>query len=294
MNSKEILDIYRKSGINDINVKTLIKIAFLQYKKDKNELKKSTEYDFIPQNLIKLYYSNGSENSDFENIVLNLKKKYIIQESKVENVHTKEEIEGLGVVYDYIRSDEWKKCPNIYIIMMINLKLFSLTPYPEAGGKIRNANAYLNNSTANLVPYNQIDAEIAKLYPKFQELLKMGLSLGMGMEENEDMILEYINKCLELKCRLIEIHPFQDGNGRTMRALTNLLFKIANIPPIYVKLSERDTYLEAMSSALEEQDYSKIQEFYYYKICDSILELDVNQKINKELTLNKIKVKEKK
>lgn len=294
MNSREILDIYRKSGINDINVKTLIKIAFLQYKKDKNEFKKSTEYDFVPQNLIKLYYSNGSENSDFENIVLNLKKKYMIQESKVENVHTKEEIEGLGVVYDYIRSDEWKKCPNIYIIMLINLKLFSLTPYPEAGGKIRNANAYLNNSTANLVPYNQIDAEIAKLYPKFQELLKMGLSLGMGMEENEDMILEYINKCLELKCRLIGIHPFQDGNGRTMRALTNLLFKIANIPPIYVKLSERDTYLEAMSSALEEQDYSKIQEFYYYKICDSILELDVNQKLNKEPTLNKIKVKEKK
>ncbi len=294
MNSREILDIYRKNGINDINVKMLIKIAFLQYKKDKNEFKKSAEYDFIPQNLIKLYYSNGSENSDFENIVLNFKKKYIIQESKVENVHTKEEIEGLGVVYDYIRSDEWKKCPNIYIIMMINLKLFSLTPYPEAGGKIRNANAYLNNSTANLVPYNQIDAEIAKLYPKFQELLKMGLSLGMGMEENEDMILEYINKCLELKCRLIEIHPFQDGNGRTMRALTNLLFKIANIPPIYVKLSERDTYLEAMSLALEEQDYSKIQEFYYYKICDSILELDIYQKINKEPPLNKIKVKEKK
>lgn len=294
MNSREILDIYRNGGINDINVKTLIKIAFLQYKKDKNEFKKSTEYDFIPQNLIKLYYSNGSENSDFENIVLNFKKKYIIQESKVENVHTKEEIEGLGVVYDYIRSDEWKKCPNIYIMMMINLKLFSLTPYPEAGGKFRNANAYLKNSTANLVPYNQIDAEIAKLYPKFQELLKMGLSLGMGMEENEDMILEYINKCLELKCRLIEIHPFQDGNGRTMRALTNLLFKIANIPPIYVKLSERDTYLEAMSLALEEQDYSKIQEFYYYKICDSILELDIYQKINKEPTLNKIKVKEKK
>ena len=48
------------------------------------------------------------------------------------------------------------------MVSILNLKLFSLTPYPEAGGKIRNANAYLNNSTANLVPYNQIDAEIAK------------------------------------------------------------------------------------------------------------------------------------
>ena len=76
-----------------------------------------------------------------------------------------------------------------------------------------------------------------------------------------------------------------------MRALTNLLFKLANIPPIYVKLSERDNYLKAMASALEEKNYSKIREFYYYKICDSILELDVNDKINKEPTLIKIKSK---
>ena len=140
-------------------------------------------------------------------------------------------------------------------------------------------------------PFHPQSEEIAKLYPKFQELLQMGLALGSGIEENEDKILAYINKCLELKCRLIEIHPFRDGNGRTMRALTNLLFKLANIPPIYVKLSERNNYLKAMSSALEEQDYSKIREFYYYKICDSILELDVNKKINKESALKKIKLK---
>lgn len=76
-----------------------------------------------------------------------------------------------------------------------------------------------------------------------------------------------------------------------MRALTNLLFKLANIPPIYVKLSERDNYLKAMSYALEKENYSQIREFYYYKICDSILELDVNDKINKEPTLIKIKSK---
>ena len=60
-------------------------------------------------------------------------------------------------MYDYIRSDEWKKCANIYIIYLINLRLFSQTPYPEAGGKIRNSDCYLRDSSINTCPYNQID-----------------------------------------------------------------------------------------------------------------------------------------
>lgn len=50
--------------------------------------------------------------------------------------------------------------------------------------------------------------------------------------EREDKMIEYINECLKLKCHLIQIHPFQDGNGRTMRALVNMLFKVAGIPPV--------------------------------------------------------------
>ena len=70
-----------------------------------------------------------------------------------------------------------------------------------------------------------------------------------------------------------------------MRALVNLLFKLAGLPPIYVKLSEKDNYLKAMNKAIIEKDYSYINRFYYYKICDSILELDVNRRIsnNKKL-----------
>ena len=96
-------------------------------------------------------------------------------------------------------------------------------------------------------------------------------------------MIEYINECLKLKCHLIQIHPFQDGNGRTMRALVNMLFKVAGIPPVYVRLSERKRYLEAMNKAISEKDYTNINQFYYYKICDSILELDLNQRIKQEL-----------
>lgn len=288
MGSKEILNLLYLNDYNDINIETMIEIVFLAYKHQK---KKYDSVNFLPQNLIKLYYTRDNHHSDFSNIIFNFKKKYIVQESKLEGVHTPEEINGLGLVYDYIRSDDWKQCPNIYVIMMINLKLFSLTPYPEAGGKIRNADCILKGSDVNVCPYNQIAQELSKLYFEFDKLLKKGMFLAENsfsddeefMAEREDKMIEYINECLKLKCHLIQIHPFQDGNGRTMRALVNMLFKVAGIPPVYVRLSERKRYLEAMNKAISEKDYTNINQFYYYKICDSILELDLNQRIKQEL-----------
>jgi Fic family protein len=49
--------------------------------------------------------------------------------------------------------------------------------------------------------------------------------------------------------RFIQIHPFQDGNGRVGRALTSLIYiKSGFFPPI-VKLSDKDNYLNAITLA---------------------------------------------
>lgn len=273
----------------EISIEDIIVITFNRYKEKRKNLSIYNLDDFIPQNLIMLYFSTDSNHSDFKDIVLNFKKRYLEQESKLENAHSVEEISGLGVVYDYIRSDEWKKCANIYIIYLINLKLFSLTPYPEAGGKLRESDCYLTDSGIEPCPYNQIGKEIASLYFTFDELLKRGIELGNdSVFSNEDRLIEYINDCLKLKCKLIQIHPFADGNGRTMRAMTNLLFKLAGIPPVYVKYAERSKYLEGMSKAIVEGNFNYINKFYYYKICDSILTLDVNKRIRKEVKLKRL------
>ena len=289
MSSKEILQMVLTNTDSELSIEDIINIAFEQYKNRKKSTSMYNLDDFIPQNLIKLYFSTDSNHSDFKDIVANFKTRYLQQESKLENVHSPEEIAGLGVVYDYIRSDEWQKCKNIYIIYLINLKLFSLTPYPEAGGKIRNSDCYLQDSGINTCPYNQIDKEIAALYPKFDALLKRGLELGLNNNfDNEDRLIEYINDCLKLKCKLIEIHPFYDGNGRTMRAMVNLLFKLAGLPPIYVKYAERNKYLIGMNKAIVDGNYDYINKFYYYKICDSILTLDVNKRIRKDVKLKRL------
>lgn len=295
MSSKEILQMFWEFGEEELTIEDIINITFTKYKEKKKNASFYNSDDFIPQNLIKLYFSKDANHSDFKDIVSNFKKRYLEQESKLEGVHSIEEIEGLGLVYDYIRSDEWKKCANIYIIYLINLRLFSLTPYPEAGGKIRNSDCYLRDSSINTCPYNQIDKEIAKLYFEFQELIKRGCMLGeiyatggQNKENNEDNLIDYINDCLKIKCKLIQIHPFSDGNGRTMRAMVNLLFKLAGIPPIYVKHVERSKYLEAMGKAIEEGNFDYINKFYYYKICDSILTLDVNKRIRNDVKLKQL------
>ena len=161
MSSRDLLDLFMLEGDYEIDIETIIQIAFERYKTSKKNRSLYNSFDFIPQNLIKLYYSIDANHSDFKDIMANFKKKYIEQESKLEGVHSIEEIEGLGVVYDYIRSDEWQNCPNIYIILLINSKLFSLTPYPPAGGNIRNTDCYIKDSNVNTCPFNQISIEIS-------------------------------------------------------------------------------------------------------------------------------------
>ena len=277
MSGRDLFDLIA----DEMDIEMLMESAFYHY----NSTPVSEKYNVdsnIPQNLIKLYYSKDTNQSDFLDIMLSFKEKYIKQESLLEGVHTKEEIEGLGLVYDYIRSDEWKKCANIYIILAINSNLFSLTPYPEFGGSFRTSNCYIENSDVYTTPYDKIPGEIQELWPEFDRLMKLGIELNENKEYVDDnRIIEYINDCLKLKSRLIEIHPFSDGNGRTMRALVNLLFKIAGLPPVYVKLAERKKYLDAMGMAISEKDYSFIDKFYYYKICDSIIELDFSQRKKK-------------
>ena len=49
--------------------------------------------------------------------------------------------------------------------------------------------------------------------------------------------------------QLVNIHPFNDGNGRTARLLMNLLLLHAGYPPVAVRPQDRATYLAALQAA---------------------------------------------
>jgi len=49
--------------------------------------------------------------------------------------------------------------------------------------------------------------------------------------------------------RFTQIHPFQDGNGRVARALTNMAFIGADLFPVVVSRDDRVRYIDALESA---------------------------------------------
>lgn len=59
---------------------------------------------------------------------------------------------------------------------------------------------------------------------------------------------EIIQAC-EAHYRLVSIHPFTDGNGRTARLVMNLLLLTHGYPPIIVRKEDRHLYLTSLESA---------------------------------------------
>lgn len=53
----------------------------------------------------------------------------------------------------------------------------------------------------------------------------------------------------EAHYRLVSIHPFTDGNGRTARLLMNLLLMQQGYPPALIRKQDRLTYLSALEQA---------------------------------------------
>lgn len=268
-------DIYGVTAFNDEEARNYISLLFDGYQKRKQE-KRLYVNDGVPEIIIKTYY-NYVKKPDFSHIVYNFKRRYIYNESKLEDVHTKEEKDGLACVYKYIQTKEDLENISIYDLSYINEQLFIKTPYPDVGGKYRNEDTRLsNNFSIELCPYWYITHEMNLLKPEVEDLVKRGLKLGKVVDSTK--LMDYINDCVKLKCKIVKIHPFLDGNGRSARGFLNLLFRLANIPPVYVENKEKEKYKEAMNNALAKEDYDDILGFYHFKICDSIMALDVNVK----------------
>ncbi|MEO1626035.1 MAG: Fic family protein, partial [Bacteroidota bacterium] len=58
-----------------------------------------------------------------------------------------------------------------------------------------------------------------------------------------------IATAIEFHYRFIRIHPFDDGNGRTVRILMNFILLTNGYPPVIIKTEEKETYFAALRQA---------------------------------------------
>lgn len=61
--------------------------------------------------------------------------------------------------------------------------------------------------------------------------------------------------------RLVDIHPFNDGNGRTARLMMNLILIRSGFPPVSVRPEDRLAYirsLQQLQAGLEPENFSRL------------------------------------
>jgi len=267
------------SVINDNSFKGLVYRGYI----DRYKEAKLFEIDSnIPMMIIQFYLESEVTSKVSNKVYMNFKGKYILSENELEGVpvsktevkylvrdnpikHTKEEVLGLADVYEYINNFPIEKISEltVYELLNIHAMLFSHTPYPEYSGRYRNSSARILGSRVELVEHCDIPSRMYEVNYQFKEIIK-----------RISNIEEFIRSAIRLHAKLIIIHPFSDGNGRSTRALFNLLMKYAGLPPMYVKLEEKEKYCEALESAILENNAKKLEQFFLFKIANAIIEND--------------------
>ncbi len=117
----------------------------------------------------------------------------------------------------------------------------------EFKGRYRTIRVRISGS--NVVLPNPI--KVPELMKKFSDKL----------DQKSDSIL----KAIEAHYKLLEIHPFIDGNGRTARLLMSLILLRLRVFSILIPPKEKDIFLISMSVIL------KAKSFHIITICSVYL-----------------------
>ena len=159
-------------------------------------------------------------------------------------------IEALGNIemnhYSLATKDEL----NLFKLKDLNKLLYKYSPYPEYSGNYRTNDNLIMGGRIQPVPYTQIYDRLDELNTQINEIISNLDKYSIG---------DYIFIIARIHYELTVLHPFNDGNGRTIRALTNWLLRLKGLCPIYIDSNNRDEYLEALHQIDEGNSYDLLQ-----------------------------------
>ncbi|VIO87582.1 Uncharacterized protein BM_BM17241 [Brugia malayi] len=104
---------------------------------------------------------------------------------------------------------------------------------PEVAGVFRKSQVFVSSFTP--VPANMVPGEM-------EEMVKW-------LNEEDSLLLDPIERAAIAHYKLVSIHPFIDGNGRTARLLMNLILMQSGFPPVIIPVEARSDYYDTLNAA---------------------------------------------
>ncbi|VDK76447.1 unnamed protein product [Onchocerca ochengi] len=104
---------------------------------------------------------------------------------------------------------------------------------PDAAGVFRKTQVFVGSFTP--IPANLIPGEM-------EEMVKW-------LNDDDSMLLDPIERAAIAHYKLVSIHPFIDGNGRTARLLMNLILMQSGFPPVIIPVEDRSDYYDTLTAA---------------------------------------------
>ncbi|MHB8077474.1 ImmA/IrrE family metallo-endopeptidase [Desulfosporosinus fructosivorans] len=174
------------------------------------------------------------------------------------------EVVGHASIYEYLIEVEQQDV-SAYTMMDFHRMLYQFAPHPEEAGKTRIVNNLVLGSKFESSDWHDIPAQIVEVDLLIRELFSRKEDLSVS---------DYVNEVVKIHHKMTVIHPFPDGNGRISRAMLNCLFKLKKLPPVYIKLNDKEAYYDALKKSDLEGNYSGLQEVFYKELFRSIIQLN--------------------
>ncbi len=173
-------------------------------------------------------------------------------------------IAGHAAMYLYIFELPVPDKCSVFDTVSLHKRLYSCFPYPEYGGQFRDNNALVLGAKFETVDYKDI----------LNRMIKIDERVKMVFEQRaESPISSYIKSAVQLHHELTVIHPFSDGNGRILRAFFNIMMMLNNLTPVYIKVEDKNEYIEALAAADKDGDYARLFEFFFRAVLRTNVEL---------------------
>lgn len=179
---------------------------------------------------------------------------------EVENRETKGLWKAIAYAKDY---GEGNKEIDLDLITELN-RMILIETRPEAAGKFRVAGHDIEFLTCITPPPG---SEVYGLMLNFEKELKTRLSLieFWHKDYKGNKYKKWVDSVIDLAAwiqhRLVYIHPFCEGNGRTARLMTNVILCRYHFRPTNVKIEaeDKDKYLNALCQIDNARDYRPLK-----------------------------------